>query len=130
MPVFPVRKLEDPRHPSMQMELLARQFHHASGSGFHDPRYLRGVKLNIGYYVHREEMFEGRSVRSERAIIDQTDVGGLFVSVAHAGHGIMTSPAAAHIAASHIVGVTPDIPLFEDFCLHVPVVDNEFSSGL
>ena len=112
------------------MELLARQFHHGPGSGFHDPRYLSGVKLNIGYYVHRQEMLEGRSLRSERAIIDETDIKGLFISVAHAGHGIMTAPAAAHIAASHIVGVTPDIPLFEDFRLHVPVVDDEFSSGL
>lgn len=129
-PVFPVRNLVDPRHPSMQMELLARQFHHAPGSGFHDPRYLRGVKLNIGYYVYRQETYKGEPVRSERAIIDETDVKGLFISVAHAGHGIMTAPAAAHIAASHITGMTPDLLLFEDFRLHVPVVDHEFSSGL
>ncbi len=97
-PIYPVAKLKDPRFPSLALALLARQF----GEAFADPRYMRGLSHNIGYYVSRDASSayqvsaDGthQPYESERAIIDRhPDVAGLFVSVAHVGHGIMSSPA-------------------------------------
>ncbi len=107
-PVYPAAQLKDPRFPSLALALLARQFGHAEGEGFADGRYLRGITHNIGYYVFRDETAAYRTdadgtrhpYDSERAIIDAyPGIDGLFLSVAHVGHGIMTSPAAGEILA-------------------------------
>ena len=58
------------------------------------------------------------------------DPDGLVLSIAHAGHGIMTAPAAAHIAASLALGKTPRIPLWEDFGLGVEQAAHEEGAGL
>lgn len=123
-PIYPVDPLKDPRFPSLALALLTRQFGHAPGEGFGDTRYLRGLYHNIGYYTYRDETaayrIEADGTRrgydSERAIIDRhPDVEGLVVSVAHVGHGIMTSPASGEIAAAHILGQDLPDPVFAEF---------------
>jgi glycine/D-amino acid oxidase-like deaminating enzyme len=123
-PVYPPDKFKDPRFPSLTLALLARQFGHAPGQGFADPRYLRGVHHNVGYYVYRDAsqahrvLPDGsmRPYESERAIIDTVPgVDGLVVSVAHVGHGIMTSPASGEIAACKVLGQPLADPSFADF---------------
>jgi glycine/D-amino acid oxidase-like deaminating enzyme len=126
-PVEPVSRLKDPRFPSIALTLLARQFRHQPGEGFADSRYLRGISHNIGYYVYRDETAAYRTQAdgtkhpydSERAIIDAyPEVEGLFISVAHVGHGIMSSPAAGEILATKVLGLPLPDPLFEQFGLN------------
>lgn len=132
-PVFPVAPLKDPRFPSIVLTLLARQFGHADGEGFADSRYYRNISHNIGYYVYRDETTAYREVdgarrpyESERAIIDgHPAVDGLFLSVAHVGHGIMTAPAAGEILASRVLGRPFAEPSFADFGLDVPWVAHD-----
>ncbi|MEO8606451.1 MAG: FAD-binding oxidoreductase [Chloroflexota bacterium] len=123
-PVYPAAPLKDPRFPSIALTLLARQFGHENGEGFSDPRYLRGISHNIGYYVYRDESTAYRvaasgakqAYDSERAIIDaHPEVSGLFVSIAHVGHGIMSSPAAGEILASKILGLPLAEPEYAAF---------------
>jgi hypothetical protein len=123
-PLYPAAPLKDPRFPSIALTLLARQFGHQNGEGFSDPRYLRGISHNIGYYVYRDESAAYRiddsgtkqPYDSERAIIDaQPAVQGLFVSIAHVGQGIMSSPAAGEILASKVLGLPLADPDFAAF---------------
>jgi glycine/D-amino acid oxidase-like deaminating enzyme len=133
-PVIPVTQLKDPRFPSLTLALLARQFGHAAGEGFADPRYLRSISHNIGYYVCRDETaayrvdHSGQRIpyASERAILDAwPGVDGLFVSIAHVGHGIMSSPAAGEILARRLLGLPQADPTFADFGLDVPWVAHD-----
>ena len=125
-PIDPVEAWKDPRFPSATLALLARQFGHAPGQGFADGRYLRGVGHQIGCYVYRSAEAAYRLAddgtripyESERAIIDaHPALDGLYLSVAHVGHGIMSSPAAGEIAACHILGLPLPDPLAADFRL-------------
>jgi hypothetical protein len=124
-PLFPANPFKDPRFPSVALMLLARQFGH-DGVGFGDPRYLRSISHNIGYYVYRDHTAAYRTnpdgtttpYESERAIMDvHPEVDGLVLSVAHVGHGIMTAPAAGEIVASHVLGLPLPDPAFVDFAL-------------
>jgi glycine/D-amino acid oxidase-like deaminating enzyme len=130
--IYPTEQLKDPRFPSITLALLARQLGHADGHGFADSRYLRGISHNIGYYVYRDETVaykqkdEGVKLPydSERAIIDaHPDIEGLFMSVAHVGHGIMGSPAAGEIMACKLLGMPLPDPIFHEFGLDVPWVE-------
>lgn len=132
-PAYPAAQFKDPRFPSIALMLLARQFGH-DGDGFGDPRYLRNLSHNVGYYVYRDHTVAYRTnddgttrpYESERAIIDRhPDVDGLVLSVAHVGHGIMTAPAAGEIAASHALGLPLPDPAFADFGLDVPWVPHD-----
>lgn len=123
--------VKDPRFPSIALALLARQFGHANGEGFANANYLRGISHNIGYYVYRDESVaysvgtDGtrRPYDSERAIIDAyPDVDGLYVSIAHVGHGIMSSPAGGEILASKVLGLPLPDPVFREFGFDVPWV--------
>jgi len=123
-PMYPANPLKDQRFPSIALMLLARQFGHQEGEGFADGRYLRGISHNIGYYVYRDETTAYRTdadgtqhpYDSERAIIDAVpQVEGLFASVAHVGHGIMSSPAAGEILASKVLRQPLPNPLFTEF---------------
>jgi hypothetical protein len=125
-PVDHIERLKDPRFPSIVLMMLARQFGHRDGEGFADSRYLRGISHNIGYYVFRDETAayftdaDGtkRPYDSERAIIDShPEVDGLYMSIAHVGHGIMTSPAAGEILASKVLGLPLPDPIFAEFGL-------------
>jgi glycine/D-amino acid oxidase-like deaminating enzyme len=136
-PVYPASQLKDPRFPSMTLMLLARQFGHAEGEGFADPRYMRGISHNAGYYVYRDETAAYRTdsdgnkrpYDSERAIIDaHPAVEGLFLSVAHVGHGIMTSPAAGEIVASKVLRQPLPEPIFSEFGLDAAWV--EYDEGV
>jgi glycine/D-amino acid oxidase-like deaminating enzyme len=133
-PVCPVESLKDIRFPPVALALLARQFRHRDGEGFASPRYLSGIRHNIGYYVYRDSSSayaldaDGapKPYESERAIIDaHPGVEGLYLSIAHAGHGIMTSPAAGEIAASLILRRALSDPSFADFGLNVPWVAHD-----
>jgi len=133
-PVFPAANLKDPRFPSITLALLARQFGHRDGEGFANPRYLRGIRHNIGYYVCRGDEAAYRVApdgthlpyESERAIIDAVpEIDGLFLSIAHAGHGIMSSPAAGEIAASRVLGLPFTDPSFGDFGIGVHWVEHD-----
>ncbi|MFN8471537.1 MAG: FAD-binding oxidoreductase [Anaerolineae bacterium] len=130
----PVNTLKDVRFPESTLYLLAKQFGHRDGRGFSDPRYLsRRIAHQIGYYVYRQPTVDdtGHVIHTERAIIDRcSGLDGLILSVAHAGHGIMTAPAAAHIAASLALGKTPRIPLWQDFALSASRVPYEEGGGL
>lgn len=121
-PIYPAAQLKDPRFPSIALTLLARQF--GDDSPFSDLRYLRGLSHNIGYYVFRDETVAYRTEAdgmrrpydSERAIIDAyPGIDGLFVSIAHVGHGIMTSPAAGEILARKVLRQPPAEPEFSAF---------------
>ncbi|MFQ3646681.1 MAG: FAD-binding oxidoreductase [Anaerolineae bacterium] len=125
--------LKDPRFPSITLALLARHFGHTA-TGFADGRYLRGIRHNIGYYVYRDATAaytvapDGTHTpyTSERAILDQhPDVQGLFLSVAHSGHGIMTSAAAGRIVARHTLGMTLHDPLYEQFRISAHWVEHD-----
>jgi len=127
-----LNNLKDPRFPSLTLALLARQFGHAEGEGFNDPRYLRGLYHNIGYYVYRDETaaytiaVDGAQVPydSERAIIcPHPEVPGLILSIAHVGHGVMTAPAAGELAAAHALGLPLPDPEYAAFGLDVPFVE-------
>ncbi|MBZ0292579.1 MAG: FAD-dependent oxidoreductase, partial [Anaerolineae bacterium] len=130
-------QLKDQRFPSITLALLARQFGHKPREGFADARYLRGISHNIGYYVYRDvsaahrldEAGQPQPYDSERAIIDQwPTIRGLFVSIAHVGHGIMSSPAAGEILAHKILGLPLPDPVFEEFGLDTPWV--EYDEGV
>jgi glycine/D-amino acid oxidase-like deaminating enzyme len=132
--VDPVESLKDPRFPSITLALMARQFGHAQGEGFNDPRYLRSLYHNAGYYVYRSADAAYRlnpdgsrePYESERAILDaHPDVPGLYLSVAHSGHGIMSSPAAGEIIARKVLDIPQPDPLFEEFALGVHWVDHD-----
>ncbi len=136
-PLYPVEQLKDPRFPSITLALLARQFGHSDGYGFADTRYLRGISHNVGYYVYRDATAAYRTdadgtklpYDSERAIIDAVpEVEGLFVSVAHVGHGIMSSPAAGEILASRMLSLPLPDPIYSQFGLGVPWV--EYDEGV
>jgi len=123
IPVDNINTLKDPRFPSIVLALMGRLLGHAPGEGFNAPRYLSGIHHNIGYYVYRDENAayipdennERHPYESQRAIIDaHPDVHGLFVSVAHVGHGIMTAPAAGEIAASLLAECELPDPLYKD----------------
>jgi glycine/D-amino acid oxidase-like deaminating enzyme len=133
-PIYPVEQLKDLRFPSITLALLARQFGHQAGTGFADSRYLRGVRHNIGYYVCRDASVayitnpDGtrKPYPSQRAIIDaHPELEGLFLSIAHIGHGIMTSPAAGEILASKVLWRELPDPLFAQFGLDVPWVEHD-----
>ncbi len=133
-PIWPVERLKDPRFPSLTLALLARQFGHAAGEGFADPRYLRGAQHNIGYYVYRAPSNAYRVLAdgsrqpyaSQRAILGPwPGLEGLFLSVAHVGHGIMASPASGEILAAHILGRDLPDPAYADFALDVPWVAHD-----
>ncbi len=131
-PLYPVEQFKDPRFPSVTLALLARQLGHAPGQGFADPRYLRGIYHRAGYYVYRDNAYatlvDGTRVRydSQRAIIDAwPGLEGLFVSVAHVGHGIMSAPAAGEILASKVTGQPLPDPTFADFGLDVSYVEHD-----
>lgn len=137
-PVYPVERWKDPRLPSMALMLLAKQFGHADGSGFDNPRYLRGIDHHAGYYVYRGERTaytpgaDGQPIarESQRAILDaHPDVEGLFLSVAHVGHGIMSAPAAGEIVAARILGLPLPDPVFADFGWDAHYVEHD-SGGL
>jgi glycine/D-amino acid oxidase-like deaminating enzyme len=133
-PLDALEQAKDPRFPSITLALLARQFGHPEGSGFANTRYLRGLHHNIGYYVWRDESAAYHSgangstipYQSERAIIDaHPDADGLFLSVAHVGHGIMSAPAAGEIVASKVLGRPLPDPVFQDFGMDVPWVEHD-----
>jgi glycine/D-amino acid oxidase-like deaminating enzyme len=135
-PIYPLEPLKDPRFPSLTLALLARQFGHGPGEGFGSPRYLAGVHHNIGYYVYRsaEAAYRAgpdgsrRAYDSERGLIDAVPgVAGLFVSTAHAGHGIMSSPGAGEIIASKVLGRPLPDPSFAAFGFDVPWVEYDES---
>lgn len=106
-PVWPVEKMKDSRFPPVVLDLLARQFKQKN-DGFSDLRYRKGLKHQAGYFVTREySSSENNSLNheSEYAIIDAwPEIQGLFLSVAHGGYGIMTSPASGMIIASIVLG--------------------------
>jgi glycine/D-amino acid oxidase-like deaminating enzyme len=125
-PQLSASSYKDPRFPSITLALLARQFGHHNGDGFSSPQYLRGIHHNAGYYVYRDEnaayhideQGNRQPYESERAIIDRhPDVKGLFMSVAHVGHGIMTSPAAGEHMACLVLGRELPDPAYKDFGL-------------
>jgi sarcosine oxidase subunit beta len=137
-PLDPVDRWKDPRMPSMTLMLLSKQFGHTDGAGFASPRYLRGIDHRAGYYVYRGERAahlltpEGQRVpyESQRAILDaHPDVGGLYLSVAHVGHGIMSAPAAGEIVAALILGLALPDPVFADFAWNAHYVEHD-SGGL
>lgn len=133
-PTTDLNKLKDPRFPSLTLALLARQFKHRPGEGFADPRYLRNLHHNIGYYVYRDDSAafrideKGASIPydSERALIDaHPEIAGLYISTAHGGHGIMTSPAAGEITAHQVLGLPLPDPSWVDFGFGVHWVEND-----
>jgi glycine/D-amino acid oxidase-like deaminating enzyme len=133
-PVYPAETFKDPRFPSVTLAILARQFGHAPGEGFAHPRYLRGIDHRVSYYVYRSNAYftdeDGAQhpYASQRAIIDVwREIDGLCVSVAHVGHGIMSSPAAGEIVAAKTLDLPLPDPAYADFGVDVPYV--EYDSG-
>jgi len=133
-PLYPVEQLKDPRFPSVTLAILARQFGHADGEGFANPRYLRGIDHRINYYVFRDNAYYTDAAgaqhpyASQRAIIDAwRDIDGLYLSIAHVGHGIMSSAAAGEIIAARVLDLPLPDPAFADFGLDVPYA--EFDHG-
>lgn len=131
-PVWPVEGFRDPRFPSMTLSLMGRQFGHAPGEGFNHPVYLRGIHHRAGYYVYRDNAYVTRpdgsrmAYDSQRAIIDAwPGIDGLFLSVAHVGHGIMSAPAAGEILASRVLGQPLPDPAFAGFRLDMPYVEHD-----
>lgn len=137
-PIWPVNKCKDMRFPALVLALMARQFGHEAGEGFADDRYLRGLDHRAGYYVYRDDSAAFRvdeqgihhPYESQRAIIDAwPDIEGLYMSVAHVGHGIMSAPAAGEIIAAKVLNLPLPDPVFADFGLSVNWVEHD-SGGL
>ena len=131
-PIYPTHPLKDPRFPSLTLAWMARQFGHAPGTGFANPRYLQGLHHNIGYYTYRSPAAahrpDGTPYHSERAIMDRVpQIEGLFLSIAHGGHGIMTSAGAGEIMASLVLGIAFVNPSAADFGLDVAWVAHDES---
>ncbi|RMF82912.1 MAG: FAD-binding oxidoreductase [Chloroflexi bacterium] len=135
-PVANLNQLKDPRFPSIVLLLMARQFGHSDGNGFDSPNYLRGLVHNIGYYVYRaphnaytiDADGTRRPYHSQRAIIGPSgEVDGLFLSVAHVGHGIMAAPASGEMMAAHILGHDLPDESFAQFSIDTHEV--EFDGG-
>ena len=131
-PIWPVEQLRDPRFPSLTLSLMARQFGHQPGQGYGDPRYLRGIYHRAGYYTYRDNAYitlpDGthEPYDSQRAIIDACPgVDGLFLSIAHVGHGIMSAPAAGEILASRVLGRDLPDPTFVGFNFDAPYVEHD-----
>ncbi len=131
-PAWPVEQFRDPRFPSLTLALLARQFGHRDGEGFADSCYMRGIAHRAGYYVYRDNAYttadDGtrRPYDSQRAIIDAwPGLDGLFLSVGHVGHGIMSAPAAGEILASKVLHQPLPDATFADFGLDVPWVEHD-----
>ncbi len=133
-PRWPVEQFKDPRFPSVTLALLARQFDHRAGEGFADPRYLRGIAHRAGYYVSRDHTaayrVDANGVRhpyhSQRAILDGwPGIDGLYLSVAHVGHGIMSAPAAGEIIAARMLGNPLPDPVYADFSLSAAYVEHD-----
>lgn len=125
---------KDPRFPSVTLALMARQFGYQPGEGFADPRYLRGLWHRAGYYVYRTNAYRTlpdgtrQPYESQRAIIDKhPDIAGLFLSIAHVGHGIMSAPAGGEILASRVLGQPLPDDSFTAFDYHAPYV--EYDAG-
>jgi len=136
-PVYPADVWKDPRFPSITLYLFARLFGDTTG-GFASPQYSRGIDHRAGYYVYRDETAayeiaaDGTHVpyESQRAILDEhPEISGLFLSIAHVGHGIMSSPAAGEVIASKILQQPLSDPAYADFGYNVHFVEND-SSGL
>jgi glycine/D-amino acid oxidase-like deaminating enzyme len=63
---------------------------------------------------------------SQRAIIDAyPGIDGLFLSIAHVGHGIMSAPAAGEILASHVLGQELPDPSFVGFNLDAHYIEHD-----
>ncbi len=123
-------RVKDERFPPATLDALKIQF----GDIFTSNHYLRGVKHQAGYYVYRspENTYttandgSKKPYVSERAIIDAyPGIDGLFLSVAHVGHGVMASAASGEIIAAHVLGNDLSNPLFYDFGLNVHWVPND-----
>jgi glycine/D-amino acid oxidase-like deaminating enzyme len=135
-PLEPISQLKDPRFPSLTLALLARQFGHRDGEGFAHGGYRRRLEHHVGWYVSRgascayliDENGERRAYDSQRAIMDaHPEVNGLFVSIAHVGHGIMSAPATGELMAAKILGQPLPDPDYTAFGFDVPYVD--YDSG-
>jgi glycine/D-amino acid oxidase-like deaminating enzyme len=95
---------------------------------------MRSIYHNIGYYVYRDATTAYRTnadgsrtpYESERAILDaHPDVPGLFLSIAHVGHGVMSAPAGGEIIAAKVLGQPLPDPIFADFGIDVPWVAHD-----
>lgn len=140
-PRDPVSQWKDPRFPSLVLHVLHRQFGGPDGGeagGFSHPNYLRGIDHRAGYYTYRDATNayftrpDGTRIPydSQRAIIDAVPgVTGLFASVAHVGHGIMSAPAAGEILAARVLGLPLPDPDFAAFGYDVPFIDHD-SGGI
>jgi glycine/D-amino acid oxidase-like deaminating enzyme len=137
-PLEPVSQCKDPRFPSLVLAVLARQFAHRPGEGFAHVGYQRKPEHHVGYYVSRDASCaytvdangERQPYDSQRAIIDAyPGVEGLFLSVAHVGHGIMSAPATGEILASKVLGLPLPDPVYADFGIDVPYVEHD-SGGI
>ncbi|MDK3162021.1 FAD-binding oxidoreductase [Kamptonema cortianum] len=137
-PRYPVSQWKDPRFPSMALLLLARQFGHRDDEGFASGNYLRRIDHRAGYYTFRDSTNayvtrpdgSRQPYESQRAILDAVPgVDGLFASVAHVGHGIMSAPAAGEIIAARVLGLPLPDPDFAAFGYEVPFVEHD-SGGL
>jgi glycine/D-amino acid oxidase-like deaminating enzyme len=133
-PVSDKERLKDPRFPSLALKMLARQFNDAPETGFNSPRYLKGLRHNVGYYVTRDHTTAYRTddkgtmipYESERAIIDfHPNIKGIVLSVAHVGHGIMTAPAAGEIAACLTLDKPLPDPAYHDLGVNVSWVPHD-----
>ncbi|MDZ4764071.1 MAG: FAD-binding oxidoreductase [Chloroflexota bacterium] len=131
-PVDPVSQFKDPRFPSLALAVFARQFGHADSIGFAHPGYQRKPDHHVGYYVSRDATCayttDAHGARhpydSQRAIMDVVPgVEGLFMSVAHVGHGIMSAPATGEIMASLLLDQPLPDPDYAAFKLNVPSVE-------
>jgi sarcosine oxidase subunit beta len=133
-PVHPISQFKDPRFPSLLLAAFARQFGHADGTGFAHPIYQRKPDHHVGYYVSRDAtcayLIDADGTRrpydSQRAIMDAVPgVDGLFMSVAHVGHGIMSAPATGEIMAALLLDQPLPHPSYDDFRLNVPYVEHD-----
>jgi glycine/D-amino acid oxidase-like deaminating enzyme len=131
-PVWPVEQFKDPRFPSLTLSLMARQFGHQDGEGFASSGYLRGIYHRAGYYAYRDNAYvmdaDGKHhpYESQRAIIDSwPGIDGLFLSVAHVGHGIMSAPAAGELIAAKVLGQELPHPALADFGLDAAWVEHD-----
>lgn len=138
-PVYPASQWKDPRFPSLVLHLMHRQFGSPNGrpdGGFAHPAYLRGIDHRAAYYVFRDSdnayrtLADGRreAYESQRAILDAVPgVDGLYASIAHVGHGVMSAPAAGEIVAARVLGQPLPDPAFIAFDYDMPYV--EYDSG-
>ena len=88
-----------------------------TGEPFLEAIFQRELGMSIAGYIGQVRIHNAKRIVAKNPALD-----GLFLSVAHVGHGIMAAPSAGEILAARVLKLPFAEPAFADFGLDVPWV--------